>query len=130
MDKVVHFEIPVDDMDRAKAFYGPIFGWEIADYPMANGMKYAGLVTVPTDKEKHMPTEAGAINGGMMLRCKDVTAPVIAMNVSSVDEYIKKIEAAGGKLVMPKMEIGGMGYYAYVSDTEGNVIGLWEDIKK
>ncbi len=129
MDRVVHFEIPADDMARVKQFYGSIFGWELVDMPMPGGMNYTMVRTVPVD-EKHMPKEPGAINGGMMHRTPGVSAPVIAMNVGSVDDYVKKVEAAGGKVVMPKMEVGGMGFYAYVADTEGNVIGLWEDIKK
>ena len=123
MNKVVHFEIPVDDMNRAKKFYS-IFGWQLLEYP---GMEYLGVRTVPVGKD-HMPIEPGAINGGMMKRTKEVKAPVIAIQVDSVDEYIKKAKKNGGKVVTPKKEIGGMGYYAYVEDTEGNVIGLWEAI--
>ena len=125
----MHFEIPVDDFDRANKFYSSIFGWDLQDMPMPGGAKYVGIRTVAVD-EHHMPKEAGAINGGMMKRTSDVHSPVIAINVNSVDDYVKKVEAAGGKVVMPKVEIGGMGYYAYVTDTEGNVIGLWEDAKK
>ena len=123
MDKVVHFEIPVDDFARAKKFYS-IFGWDIMDF----GNDYVGVRTTPVD-EKSMPKEPGAINGGMMKRSKEVKAPTVAIHVKSVDEYIKKVTKAGGKLIMPKIEIPGMGYYAYVSDTEDNVIGLWETIK-
>lgn len=128
MDKVVHFEIPVDDLARAKKFYS-IFGWQLQDMDMPGGMKYTMVRSVETD-DKQMPKEPGAINGGMMQRTKTVHSPVIAINVSSVDEYIKKVEAAGGKVITPKMEIGGMGFYAYVTDSEGNVIGLWQDLKK
>jgi predicted enzyme related to lactoylglutathione lyase len=117
-------------MARAKQFYGSIFGWELADYPMADGSQYVGARSVAVDEATHLPKEPGAINGGIVPRSAHLPAPVLAMNVSSVDEYVTKIEAAGGKVVKPKVEIGGMGYYAYVSDTEGNVIGLWEDIKK
>ncbi|HVX01196.1 MAG TPA: VOC family protein, partial [Candidatus Babeliaceae bacterium] len=81
--------------------------------------------TVPVD-ENRMPTEVGAINGGMMKRTSKVRSPTIAIQVDSVDEYVQKVEAAGGKLIEPKMEIPGMGYYAYVQDTEGNLLGLWE----
>lgn len=125
--KVVHFEIPADDMNRAKNFYSSVFDWQMEDYPE---MKYIGARTVEMDMEKHMPKEPGAINGGIMERSPEVSAPVIAMNVPSVDESIKKVEAAGGKVVKAKTDIGGMGFYAYVKDTEGNVIGLWEDLKK
>ena len=130
MDKVVHFEMPFDDESRAKNFYSSIFGWDLTDAPMPGGMKYVHAVTTPADPATHMPTEPGSINGGLMPRSDMAKAPIIAMEVSSVDEYIKKIEGMGGKVVMPKTEIGGMGYYAYVTDTENNVIGLWENMKK
>lgn len=129
MDKVVHFEIPADDMERAKHFYGSIFGWEITDMPMPGGMKYMSVVTAPVGPNRR-PVEAGAINGGMIQRSEAMRAPILAINVPSIDESMQKVAAAGGKIVVPKMEMGGMGYYAYAADTEGNVIGLWEDIKK
>lgn len=68
MDKVVHFEIPVDDLDRAKKFYSSIFGWELQYYQFAGGMTYTGVRTVPVDEKTYMPKEPGAINGGMMKR--------------------------------------------------------------
>jgi predicted enzyme related to lactoylglutathione lyase len=129
MDKVVHFEIPVDDSARAKAFYGSIFGWQLDDVDMGGGNIYTGVCTVPID-ENHMPTVPGAINGGMARRNDDLRSPTITINVSSIDEYGKRIEAAGGKLLKGKSEIPQMGYYAYIADTEGNVIGLWEDMPR
>ena len=130
MDKVVHFEIPTDDLDRAKKFYNSIFGWELQDWNLPGGITYTGLRTVPVDEKTYMPKEPGAINGGMMKRSKEVTAPIITIHVSSIDEYLKKIEAAGGKRVMPKQEVPDMGFYSYFIDSEGNVIGLWETLKK
>lgn len=127
---VVHFEIPADDVERARKFYGGIFGWDLQDYPMPDGSAYIGARTAPVDESTHLPKEAGAINGGIMQRNNNVKAPVLAINVASIDETIAKIEAAGGTSVMPKIEMGGMGYYAYATDSENNVIGLWEDIKK
>ncbi|HWP91424.1 MAG TPA: VOC family protein [Thermodesulfobacteriota bacterium] len=130
MNKVVHFEIPVDDLARAKKFYSSIFSWEIVDWPMPGGIIYTGVRTVPVDEKTFIPKEPGAINGGMTKRSKEVPAPIITVSVSSIDEYVKKVEAAGGKAVMPKGEVPDMGFYAYVVDTEGNVIGLWEDLKE
>lgn len=124
MGKVVHFEIPVDNVDRAKKFYA-LFGWQMEDFP---GMDYVGVRTVAVD-DKKMPKEPGAINGGMMKRSPHVKGPTVAVEVNSVDKYLEKVVKAGGKVVMPKMEIGDHGYYAYVADTEGNVIGLWETIQ-
>lgn len=127
MDKVVHFEIPADDVNRAVKFYKDIFGWNINKTEMPN-MEYYIVHTVETDK-KGMPKSAGAINGGLMKRYKE-TQPVLVINVSSVDEYLKKIKKSGGKVVQEKMTVGDMGLYARVLDTEGNLIGIWENIKK
>lgn len=125
MNKVVHFEIPVDDLERAKKFYG-IFDWELTDMP---GMNYTLITTVPVDQATRMPTEPGAINGGMMKRAAQVPTPVVVVEVESIDGCLPKLAAAGGKMVMPKTAVADMGYVAYVKDTEGNVLGLWENKK-
>ena len=122
MDKAVHFEIPYDDLDRAKKFYTHVFGWKINTIPEMN---YNIVHTVEVD-EKQMPKESGAINGGMYKRDeKSAQGPVIVMNVEDVDEAVKKAEKAGGKVFRKKMSIGEMGFYAQVKDTEGNIIGVW-----
>jgi predicted enzyme related to lactoylglutathione lyase len=112
MDKVVHFEIPFDDKKRAMKFYGDAFGWKLTD--MAE-MSYVMAETEP-----------GAINGGLFPRPKEAPHPVIYVGVASIDETLKKAQAAGGKVVTPKTPIPGMGAYARVSDPEGNVVGLFE----
>jgi uncharacterized protein len=122
MDKVVHFEIPADDVARARAFYGSVFDWQLDD---AQGMDYTIARTTPVNNQQ-MPTEPGAINGGMMPRTQDTPAPVITVSVDSIDDALKKVEAEGGSVVRPRTPIPGMGAYAYLKDTEGNVIGLWE----
>ena len=129
----MHFEIPVDDLEKARAFYGPIFGWKLQDWPMPDGSTYIGVHTTPIDEKTRVPLEPGGINGGIMKKndhVKNVKGAVIAVNVVSIDECITKVIAAGGKVVMPKVDMMGMGFYAYVSDPSGNTIGLWEDLKK
>jgi predicted enzyme related to lactoylglutathione lyase len=123
MDKVVHFEIPMDDPARAKEFYGSIFGWDIQ---AVEHMDYTMAMTTPVDEKTMMPTEPGAINGGMMARSADTPAPVITIGVSSIDESLKRIEEAGGSTVTPRTPIPDMGAFAYFKDSEGNVLGLWE----
>jgi hypothetical protein len=124
MDKVVHFEIPAEDVSRAKEFYGSIFGWDLQDYDMGGG-SYTILQTVPVD-ERQMPTEPGAINGGMMQRSETTPGPVITIQVDAIDEALKKIEAGGGGVVTPRTEVPNMGWFAYFKDSEGNTMGLWE----
>jgi predicted enzyme related to lactoylglutathione lyase len=122
MDKVVHFEIPFDDKQRAMKFYADSFGWQLVDIPE---MKYVTAGTVAVD-EQHMPTEKGAINGGLFERPKEAPHPTIYVGVQSVETTIKKVEAAGGRVITPRTPIPGMGAFARVADTEGNVVGLFE----
>lgn len=124
MDKVVHFEIPADDVTRAKEFYGSVFDWGLQTM---DEMDYTLVLTTQVDERTQMPTEPGAINGGLVRRSADAPAPVITVNVDSIEDAMKKIEAGGGSIVKPRTEMGGMGAYAYFKDTEGNVIGLWEN---
>lgn len=131
MNKVQHFEIPADDTSRARAFYENIFGWKTMDWPMPDAAPYIGLYTGPMDEQNKMK-EAGFINGGMFQRGQDfpITAPTIAVVVDDLDATIEKVIASGGSVVMEKKIVGGMGWYAYIKDTEGNTIGVWQDIKK
>ncbi len=123
MDQVVHFEIPTDDLARAKRFYGSAFGWQLQTM---EEMAYTIVMTTPVDERTQRPKEPGAINGGMMQRSTETSTPVITIGVDSVDDSLKKVEAGGGSVVTPRTAIPGMGAFAYFKDTEGNVLGLFE----
>ncbi|HJY43892.1 MAG TPA: VOC family protein [Propionibacteriaceae bacterium] len=125
MSKVVHFEIPAEDLDRAKNFYGSVFGWELQTMPMEGG-EYTSVKTTDVDEQTQLPTEPGAINGGMFVRDERLTSPVITIDVDGIDDALKQIEAEGGTTVTPRTAIPGMGAFAYFKDPEGNVLGLWE----
>lgn len=127
MNKVVHFEILADDTTRAQNFYRDVFGWKIEKTSMP-GHEYYMVTTVETD-EQQVPKEPGAINGGMMKRQMPKEGTVIVIEVDNLDEHLKKVQTAGGKIVMPKMTVGDMGLYARISDTEGNIIGVWQNLK-
>ena len=122
MAKVVHFEIPFDNKERAMRFYSDTLGWELMDMPEMN---YVMAKSVDVD-DKQMPKEPGAINGGLLQRPKEAPAPTIFLDVPSVDDAIKKVQSSGGGVVTPKTPIPGMGAYARIRDTEGNVIGLYQ----
>ncbi len=98
---------------------------------MADGSTYVGLHTGPTD-DKNMLAEKGFINGGMFQRGGKIpaTGPLVTMVVDDIDASIQKAESNGGSVALGKQEIPGMGYYAYVKDTEGNIVGLFQEIKK
>ena len=132
MDKVTHFHLPVNDLDRAKKFYQEIFDWEIIDTGMEKAMvggkvNYHLANTVDPD-ENGIPLEPGAINGALFLRTSPEESQLIVINVPSIDEYLKKVEASGGRLVMPKSPVGDFGLYAEIADTENNVVGLYQDL--
>jgi len=124
MDKVVHFEIPADNLDRAQSFYRQAFGWAVNSVP---GMGYTLVQTTPSGKDGS-PAEPGAINGGMLARQAPITNPVITIQVASIDDSTKQIEKLGGRVVRGKLPVGDMGFAAYVRDTEGNVVGLWQSV--
>jgi predicted enzyme related to lactoylglutathione lyase len=126
MDKVVHFEIPFDDRDRAKGFYEEVFGWELNTMAMEGG-EYTTATTTPVDTTTMMPTEPGGINGGLMERSSQTPDPVITIGVDGIDDTLKKVEAAGGSTLVPRTAIPNMGAFAYFKDSEGNVMGLWEN---
>lgn len=121
-DKVVHFELPADNVERAQDFYRRAFGWSVSSQP---GMGYTLLGTAPSGKDG-APTEPGAINGGMLERQKPILSPVITIEVDSIDESLKRIETLGGRVVRGKQPVGNIGYAAYFADSEGNVLGLWQ----
>jgi predicted enzyme related to lactoylglutathione lyase len=125
MGKVVHFEIPADDVDRAKNFYGSIFGWDLQTMQMGGG-EYTSVTTTPVDEQTRMPTEPGAINGGLMQRDESTPAPVITIEVDAIDQALAQIAESGGATVTGRTPIPGMGAFAYFKDSEGNVVGLWE----
>jgi predicted enzyme related to lactoylglutathione lyase len=120
---VVHFEIPADDEERAAKFYSSAFGWEVSPMPE---LSYTIIKTTPTD-ERGMPSVPGSINGGMFRREGTVTSPVVTVDVDDIDEALEMITALGGATVTPRSEVPGMGWAAYFRDTEGNVVGLWQN---
>ncbi|MDD5354828.1 MAG: VOC family protein, partial [bacterium] len=125
-----HFEIPADDVERAKAFYQKTFGWGFNEYKMPGADSYWLIQTVEVDKNM-MPKEPGAINGGMMKRHMPQQSFTNYIQVDSIDEMLKTIIANGGTLIVPKQEIDkDMGWLAAFKDTEGNIMGLIEMTKE
>lgn len=121
--RVVHFEIPYDDGNRARKFYADAFGWQVDHLPE---MDYTMLGTGPTT-EQGPPSEPGFINGGMAQRGGPISAPVVTIEVDDIDAALERVEKLGGTTVAPRMPVGEMGFAAYFQDTEGNVTGLWQN---
>ncbi|UCG92464.1 MAG: VOC family protein [candidate division WOR-3 bacterium] len=122
MPRVVHFEISADDPERAVKFYTNVFGWTINKW---KGPMDYWLLTTGKDEP--------GINGAIMKREQPLTGKdgmigyTCTMDVDNVDNYIKKVEKNGGKVIQPKGAIPGVGWFAMCLDTEGNVFGLMRE---
>jgi uncharacterized protein len=121
--RVVHFEVPFDDADRARSFYRDLFDWQIQTVPE---MGYNLVSTGPASQEGG-PSEPGYIGGGMLQRQAPVNTPVITLEVDDIDATLIAIEKHGGSAVGEKMPVGDMGFAAYFNDSEGNLMGLWQN---
>jgi predicted enzyme related to lactoylglutathione lyase len=120
--RVVHFEIPFDDAERAQAFYRSVFGWDVRPMPEID---YTGVSTGPVTDEG-MPKEQGYIGGGMFQRQPDIPTPVITIDVDDMDAALDAVRQHGGRMVGEKLPVGDMGIAAYFQDSEGNLMGLWQ----
>jgi len=123
MGRLIHFEIHVSDMERAKKFYGEVFGWTFQDWSDYAGMPYFGAVT---GDEKDL-----GINGALMQRKGNPPEVNAAMNgfsctmgVENYDQTEAKILEHGGKVALPKHALPGMAWQGYYLDPEGNVFGV------
>jgi len=112
---IVWFEIPADDPERAKAFYGNLFGWKINPFP--GNSEYSHIDTGGADDSPD----------GALKKRKHAAEPVVNyISVDSVDKFADKIAKLGGKICMARTAVPQMGYFAVCQDTEGNAFGLWE----
>lgn len=123
MGRIVHFEIHVNDMERAKAFYGEVFGWSFQDWSDYAGMPYFGAVT--GNENEH------GIDGALMQRQsappetgQALNAFACTVGVENYDLTEAKIIENGGKLAMPKFALPGMAWQGYYIDPEGNTFGI------
>ncbi len=116
MLRPMHFELPADEPERAVKFYQDVFGWETRKW---DGPVDYWLLTTGKEGEP-------GINGGIAKRQPGAVTG-ISMDVPSADEFAAKVEAAGGKVVVPKMAVPGVGWLVYCLDTEGNGFSIMED---
>ncbi len=118
MTRVTHFDISAEDPQRAMSFYENVFGWQFNKW--AGPMEYWLVTTGADDKP--------GINGGLALREEGAPATTVyTIDVDSLEDFLSKVEANGGKVVQPKGAIQGVGWFAMVQDSEGNMFGLMEE---
>lgn len=114
--RVIHFEVPADDPERAAKFYETVLGWRFQKWegPMEYWLVYTGDKSTP------------GIDGGMMKRPHPGYGTVNTVDVPSLDDAVAAVEQNGGKTAVPKMPIPGVGWLAYCLDTEGNLFGMMQ----
>ncbi|HBG25851.1 MAG: glyoxalase [Planctomycetes bacterium GWF2_41_51] len=117
MSSVVHFEIPADDVERASKFYNMLFNWKPEKVP--GPYEYWMLHTKKTESDF-------GINGGISRRKSESEHIIDYIEVDSIENYLRKVESLGGKVVEKKTAIHKMGWFAICLDTEKNTFGLWE----
>ncbi|MDD1674516.1 MAG: VOC family protein [Methanomicrobiales archaeon] len=120
MPTIVHFDVPAEDIERAKKFYSALLGWKFESYPE---MQYNLITTTNLDGTP-------AVGGGMGKRMDPSQHIVNYFGVPSIDAAVKKVKSLGGTIVTEKMAVPQMGYLVNCMDTEGNAFGLWEENKK
>jgi uncharacterized protein len=122
MPTIVYFQIPSDYIERSKEFYNQLFGWKIDKFPEYNTPEAMENWTVTTTDDKGNK----ALGGGMSKRQMPQQQITNFIDVKSVGEYSSKVEKLGGKVVVPKTAVPGMGFYAVCVDTENNSFGIFE----
>ena len=116
MGRVSHFEITADNPKRAAAFYEKAFGWKFQDW----GGRFTYLLATTGEKD-----ETG-IDGAIMDRTDNKQAVINTISVDKWESGADAVKKAGGKVLQDKTPIPGQGYFAYCTDTEGNVFGIFE----
>lgn len=111
------FEIPADDLERARKFYSELFGWNIEELPVQFRRDYMIIKT----------GNGNAISGGLTKRQRPDQTIINYIDVTSTDRYAAKVEHLGGKVLVPKTAVPGMGYFVVCEDTEENAFGIWEN---
>jgi predicted enzyme related to lactoylglutathione lyase len=123
-NSVAHFEIYADDLDQLAQFYTTLFDWSVEPAP---GMDYSFIKTVDSD-DQGVPTPPGGINGGMLKRPAGypVNAWVNYVNVESVDQSVERAQTLGARLTLGKTPVPGMGWFAMLTDPQGNSFAVWQ----
>ena len=110
---ITHIDIPVSNQTAARAFYGDVFGWEIEDFP---GFEGYPMWQAPNKVS----------GGGLAPRSADFQQPRSYVEVDSIDEALARVKANGGRVVQGKQAITDTSWWAFFSDPDGNIIGLYE----
>jgi len=116
MSRVVHFELPVTNLESAKSFYGNVLGWKFTNW---GGPQEYWLITTGANGTP-------GIDGAFYTPGPEMSGTVNTVDVDNLDDAVAKVTANGGSVAAPKMSVPGVGWLAYVKDPEGNTFGMME----
>lgn len=114
---ICHIEIPADNLESLRKFYGGIFDWDFERMP--GDIEYYGI--------KHGDEHLGA---GMMARQDPRQTPTFYICVESVEEALGRVKDEGATVIVPRTAVQGMGWYAVALDPQNNLFGLWQSDEK
>lgn len=120
MSRVIHFEVPADDPKRAMKFYEKVFDWQFEKWD--GPMEYWLIMTGEEDKP--------GIDGGLSRREDPTTNVENTIDVKDLDAALANVKTHGGEIIRTRMAVPGIGWMAYIKDTEGNVFGLMQADEK
>ena len=120
---VVHFEMPYKDAQRVSEFYKKAFDWQM-QVMGGDFQNYVLAVTTESDEKSGRPKNPGAINGGFFERSEENNVTSVVISVENIDEAMKGIETAGGKILSKPQMIPGIGNWAVFEDSEGNRVSI------
>ena len=124
---IIHFEIPANNPEKLSEFYKNLFGWKFEKTPMGESGDYWMIETrAGTAQDMEKAQNTAGMNGGMMKKMDPTQRPVNYILVESVDEFSRKTQSLGGKIIVPKTPIPNMGAFAVALDPEGNAFGVFE----
>jgi predicted enzyme related to lactoylglutathione lyase len=120
MANIAYFQIPADDVSRARKFYQSLLGWKIEpDTTLEDkSLQWQNIITGEP--------EEGTMNKGGIYKRMGPGPIMNFVNVADVDRVLMKVEKLGGRIIMPKNTIKTVGIVAVIQDTEGNILGLWK----
>jgi len=126
MANIAFFDIPADNHERAKHFYTSLFGWKInlgktaPEQEKIAAMQYHAVLTGEAKE--------GTMNMGGLYRRQMTETIKNYVEIDDIDAVLAKVAKLGGRIMMPREMIPGVGLVAMIQDTEGNGIGIWKPL--
>jgi predicted enzyme related to lactoylglutathione lyase len=129
-NRVTWFSIPTDDLKRASKFYQTAFNWQVQPLTPEHNDDFSFMTMLNSDSDiNFIPDEKGSVNGCLVKRKIGLPTPAILVEVSNLDEAIKKVTNAGGTVLTEKIVMKSLnGVFVLIKDTEGNYVEVFQSL--